>query len=118
MDAVESLKKEGINVGLINKPALNVVDKDMMEEKLASSGICLVVRGAACKNSSLGSKFGNWLLETKHSQGRGSSAKFGHIETHHEGAGGLWEHAFHQGYDDSESVHGKGKSMRSESSLT
>mmetsp|Transcript_14863 Transcript_14863/g.20997 ORF Transcript_14863/g.20997 Transcript_14863/m.20997 type:complete len:688 (-) Transcript_14863:187-2250(-) len=108
LDAVESLKKEGINVGLINKPTLNVADADMME-KLASSGICLVVEPLG-KKTGLGSKFGSWLLATNHAQSGGALAKFGHIATHHEGGGGLWEQAYHQGYD-SESVQARVKSM-------
>ena len=37
----------------------------------------------------LGSKFGTWLLETKHAQNDGKLPKLGRIiATHHEGCGG------------------------------
>mmetsp|Transcript_19386 Transcript_19386/g.29523 ORF Transcript_19386/g.29523 Transcript_19386/m.29523 type:complete len:687 (-) Transcript_19386:105-2165(-) len=109
LDAVVSLKAEGIDVGLINKPTLNVVDEEIME-KLASAPLCLVVEPLGCKTG-LGSKFGSWLLMTKYAQSGGKSlCKFGSIATHHEGCGGLWEQAYHQGFD-SKSVQEKVKSM-------
>lgn len=108
LDAVECLKKEGIDVGLINKPTLNVVDAVMME-KVAASPMCLVVECLGYKTG-LGSKFGSWLLETEHAQTGGDVAKFGRIGTSKEGGGGLWEQAYHQGYD-SESVQRRVKTM-------
>lgn len=30
---------------------------------------------------------------------RGMAPKFARIGVHHEGSGGLWEHAYHQGYN-------------------
>jgi transketolase len=110
LDAVECLKKEGIHVGLINKPTLNVVDHDMMEHIAAqSAGICLVVEPLG-KKTGVGSKFGSWLMETEHAQKGGALPRFGHIGTHREGGGGLWEQAYHQGYD-SVSVQKKVKDM-------
>mmetsp|Transcript_17063 Transcript_17063/g.25080 ORF Transcript_17063/g.25080 Transcript_17063/m.25080 type:complete len:354 (+) Transcript_17063:1142-2203(+) len=113
LDAVECLKKEGIHVGLINKPTLNVVDHDMMERIVAqsagSAGICLVVEPLG-KKTGVGSKFGSWLMETEHAQKGGALPRFGHIGTHREGGGGLWEQAYHQGYD-SVSVQTKIKEM-------
>lgn len=108
LDAVEALKKEGIDVGLINKPTLNVVDDETME-KIAASPLCLVVECLGYKTG-LGSKFGSWLLETEHAQGGGNVARFGRIATAKEGSGGLWEQAYHQGYD-SESVQKRVKTM-------
>jgi transketolase C-terminal domain/subunit len=102
LDAVERLKKDGIDVGLINKPTLNVVDEDMMAQ-IGASPFVLVVEPLSRKNG-LGSKFGTWLLE------RGLSPKYQYIGTAKEGCGGLWEHAYHQGYD-SKSVMEKVKSM-------
>ncbi len=91
LDAVERLKQDGIDVGLINKPTLNVVDEDMMA-KLGASPLVLVVESFNHKTG-LGSRFGTWLLE------RGFSPKFAHLGTHKEGCGGLWEQFPHQGID-------------------
>lgn len=102
VDAVERLKKSGISVGLVNKSTLNVVDEEMMR-KIGKSPFVLVVEPLS-KRTGLGSKFGTWLLE------RGLSPKFGRIGVHREGCGGLWEHAYHQGYD-SVSIQKKIKSM-------
>lgn len=102
LDAVERLKQEGLDVGLINKTTLNVIDEKMME-RLGQSSFVLVVESISIKNG-LGIRFGSWLLE------RGFAPKYANIGTHHEGAGGLWEHAYHQGYD-STSVYNKAKQM-------
>lgn len=96
LDAVERLKKEGINIGLINKPTLNVIDEDMMA-KIGKSPLVLVVESFNRKTG-LGSRFGSWLLE------RGLTPKFAHIATHKEGCGGLWEQFPHQGIEDRKSV--------------
>ena len=91
LDAVERLKKEGIDIGLINKPTLNVIDEAMLA-KLGASPLVLVVESFNQKTG-LGSRFGTWLLE------RGLTPKFAHIGTHKEGCGGLWEQFPHQGID-------------------
>lgn len=91
LDAVERLKLEGIDVGLINKPTLNVIDEDMMA-KIGNSPMVLVVESFNRKTG-LGSRFGSWLLE------RGLTPKYAHIATHKEGCGGLWEQFPHQGID-------------------
>jgi transketolase len=91
LDAVERLKQEGIDVGLINKPTLNVIDEDMLA-KIGSSPMVLVVE-AFNRKTGLGSRFGSWLLE------RGLAPKYAHIGTHKEGCGGLWEQFPHQGID-------------------
>jgi transketolase len=90
-DAVERLNQEGINVGLINKPTLNVIDEAMMA-KIGASPFVLVVE-AFNRRTGLGSRFGSWLLE------RGLTPKFAHLGTHKEGCGGLWEQYPHQGLD-------------------
>ena len=90
-DAVERLKQEGIDVGLINKPTLNVVDEEMMA-KIGASPFVLVVE-AFNRRTGLGSHFGSWLLE------RGLTPKFAYLGTHKEGCGGLWEQYPHQGLD-------------------
>ncbi len=91
LDAVERLKQEGLDVGLINKPTLNVVD----EETMALVGKAPFVLTVECFNrkTGLGSRFGSWLLE------RGYTPKFGYLGTHQEGSGGLWEQFPHQGLD-------------------
>jgi len=91
LDAVERLKQEGIDVGLINKPTLNVVDEEMME-KIGQSPLVVVVE-AFNRRTGLGSRFGSWLLE------RGLTPKYAYLGTYREGCGGLWEQYPHQGID-------------------
>ncbi len=91
LDAVERLKQQGINVGLINKPTLNVVDEEMMA-KIGKAPFVLVVESFN-RRTGLGSRFGSWLLE------RGLSPKFGYLGVHEEGCGGLWEQFPYQGLD-------------------
>ena len=91
LDAVERLRAEGIDVGLINKPSLNVVD----EQSLLAAGespFVLVVESQNVKTG-LGSRYGTWLLE------RRLTPRYAHLGTHRLGAGGLWEHIHHQGLD-------------------
>jgi len=98
LDAVTKLKQEGIDIGLINKPTINTPDRKMMET-LAASPFCLIVEPLGY-NTGLGSKFGTWLLETEYARSqKGTLCKFGRIGTYREGGGGLWEQAYHQGYD-------------------
>jgi transketolase len=91
LDAVERLKQEGLDVGLINKVTLNVVDEDMMA-KVGKAPFVLVTE-AFNRRTGLGSRFGSWLLE------RGYAPKFAFLGTHEEGCGGLWEQFPHQGID-------------------
>ncbi len=89
LDVVMQLKAEGIDVGLINKPTLNVIDEDMME-KIGTSPMALVVETQNSKTG-LGSKYGTWLLE------RGLAPKFGTMGTCKIGQGGLSEQIPFQG---------------------
>lgn len=91
LDAVERLKQQGLDVGLINKPTLNMVDEEMMA-KIGASPFVMVVE-AFNRRTGLGSRFGSWLLE------RGLTPKYAHLGTHKEGCGGLWEQFPHQGID-------------------
>ena len=91
LDAVEKLKAEGIDVGLINKGTLNVVDEETLA-KIGSTPMVLVVESFN-RRTGLGSRMGSWLLE------RGLTPKYGYIGTHIEGGGGLWEQFPHQGID-------------------
>ncbi|MBD2355711.1 transketolase [Tolypothrix sp. FACHB-123] len=91
LDAVERLKQEGLDVGLINKPTLNVVDEEAIA-KIGKAPFVLVVE-AFNRRTGLGSRFGTWLLE------RGLTPKYAHLGTYKEGCGGLWEQYPHQGID-------------------
>jgi transketolase len=91
LDAVMILKEKGVDVGLINKPTLNGVDRDMMKT-LAAAPFVLVAEAWNVKTG-LGSRFGSHLLQA------GFRGKFNHIGTHLEGSGGLWQQMGHQGLD-------------------
>ncbi|KAJ5730324.1 uncharacterized protein N7483_004832 [Penicillium malachiteum] len=89
LDAVERLKQSGIDVGLINKPTLNVVDEDAIKN-YGSSPFVLVVESIAQKTG-LGSRLGTHLLERK------LTPKFKSIGAIKEGCGGLYEQINAQG---------------------
>jgi transketolase len=91
LDAVMRLRERGVEVGLINKPTLNVVDTDMMKT-LAEAPYVLVAEGWNVKTG-LGSRFGSYLLQA------GFKGRFNHIGTHMEGGGGLWQQMGYQGLD-------------------
>ena len=91
LDAVERLRDEGIDLALVNKPTLNVVDEQMLE-KIGRLPFVLVVESLSRRNG-LGSRLGTWLLE------RGYTPRFARLGTHRAGCGGLWEQFAHQGID-------------------
>lgn len=91
LDASEQLKKRGVHVGVINKHTLNKVDEAALA--LVGRSPLVVVVEPFNANTGLGIRFGTWLIE------RGLHPKYAHIGTHREGSGGLWEQAYHQGYD-------------------
>jgi transketolase len=91
LDAVITLQENGANVGLINKPTLNVLDPATMKT-LAAAPFVLVVEGWNVKTG-LGSRFGSYLLQA------GFKGKYNHVGTHQEGSGGLWQQMGHQGLD-------------------
>jgi transketolase len=91
LDAVIRLKDEGVSVGLINKPTLNVYDEAMMQ-RLAAAPFVLVAEGWNVKTG-LGSRFGTELLK------RGFRGRYAHIGVHREGPGGLWQQIVYQGLD-------------------
>ncbi|MBI1373017.1 MAG: transketolase [Phycisphaera sp.] len=91
LDAVERLKADGIDVGLINKPTLNVIDTDMVK-KVGKTGFVLVVESQNVKTG-LGVRYGTWLLKA------GLAPKYDHIGVNKVGNGGLWEHMPYQGLD-------------------
>ena len=91
LDAVIRLQEQGVNVGLVNKATVNVVDQVMME-RLASAPFVLVAEGWNVKTG-LGSRFGSYLLQS------GFKGRYNHIGTRKEGAGGLWQQMGYQGLD-------------------
>jgi len=91
LDAVIRLNEAGVKVGLINKPTINVVDKDTMKT-LAGAPFVLVAEGWNVKTG-LGSRFGSYLLQS------GFKGRYNHIGTHREGCGGLWQQMGNQGLD-------------------
>jgi len=91
LDAVERLRSEGIRVGLINKPTLNVVDEEMMV-KIGRTRFVLVVETQNVKTG-LGVRFGTWLLE------RGHAAVYARMGLTREGRGGLSEQIGYQGLE-------------------
>jgi transketolase len=91
LDAVIGLRDQGVEVGLVNKATLNVVDQSMMQT-LAKAPFVLVVEGWNVKTG-LGSRFGSLLLQ------HGFRGKYDHLGTHLEGSGGLWQQMGYQGLD-------------------
>ncbi len=91
LDVVETLKEEGIHVGLINKPTLNKKDKAMME-KIGKAPFVLLVESQNIKTG-LGSKFGTWLLEA------GYHPLYKRLGVTKHGITGLWEQIEHQKLD-------------------
>jgi transketolase C-terminal domain/subunit/transketolase N-terminal domain/subunit len=89
LHVVETLKKEGIDVGLINKPTLNIVDEEILTT-VGKSGFALVVETQNSKTG-LGARYGTWLLQ------RGLSPAYAHLGTSREGHGGLSEQIPRQG---------------------
>jgi len=89
LDAVNRFKEEGIDVGLINKSTLNVVDEEVIKE-IGSTSFVLVVESLNQKTG-LGSKMGTWLLE------RQLTPRYGYMGTTKEGCGGLSEQIGFQG---------------------
>ncbi len=91
LDAVERLRAQGVDAGLINKATLNVVDEAMLE-KIGSCRWVLVAESLN-QRTGLGIRFGTWLLQ------RGFHPRYDHVGTNREGSGGLWEQMGHQGLD-------------------
>ncbi|MCB9358421.1 transketolase [Candidatus Woesearchaeota archaeon] len=102
LDAVERLKRQGIDIGLINKPTLNIVDIDMM--KILSRKKFILLVESQNQKTGLGIRFGTWLLEA------GFNGKYSHIGTTRLGRGGLWQQMYSQDLDP-ESIIEKVKSI-------
>ncbi len=91
LDAVDRARQEGIDVGLINKPTLNVVDEESMA-RIGKAPFALVVE-TQNETTGLGARFGTWLLT------RGYSPRYAVLATTKGGRGGLNEHLAWQGLD-------------------
>ena len=91
LDAVLNLRDQGIKVGLINKAALNTVDKAMMA-KLAVAPFVLFTEGWNVRTG-LGGRFGTQLLQV------GFKGRYNHLGVYREGCGGLWQQIGYQGLD-------------------
>lgn len=89
LHVVELLKEQGIDLGLINKPVLNIIDESTLA-KVGASPMALVVETQNSKTG-LGIRYGSWLLE------RGYAPKYGYMGTWKDGAGGLSEQIPYQG---------------------
>ncbi|KDN45616.1 Thiamin diphosphate-binding protein [Tilletiaria anomala UBC 951] len=87
--AIDTLRKQGLDVGLVNKSTLNIVDEDVLKE-IGQTGFVIVVESLNEKTG-LGSKFGTWLLQ------RGFTPKFATMGVSKEGCGGLFEQIPYQG---------------------
>jgi len=91
LEAAKRLRAAGFDVGVINKPTLNVVDETVM--RLAgSSRFVLVVESQGFKTG-LGIRYGGWLLS------RGFNPVYDHMGVSKTGLGGIEEHIPHQGLD-------------------
>lgn len=91
LDAVIRLGEQGVKVGLINKPTLNVIDPATM--KLLANAPFVLVAESFNVNTGLGSRFGSDLLKA------GFKGRYNNIGTHKEGPGGLWQQMGYQGLD-------------------
>lgn len=91
LDAVERARAAGLDVGLLNKPTLNVMDEESMT-RLGGAPFVLVVEGQNIRTG-LGSRFGSELLL------RGYTPKYGVMAVSKLGKGGITEHIAQQGLD-------------------
>ena len=91
LDAVLQLRRQGVEVGLINKPSLNLIDEESLA-LVGSSPFVLVVESQNVK-SGLGLRYGGWLLE------RGLHPRYACLGTSRLGRGGIAEQLPNQGLD-------------------
>jgi len=91
LDAVTALKESGIDVGLVNKSCLNVVDEAALAQ-VGKGGFVLVAESQNVQTG-LGLRYGTWLTE------RGFHPRFGRAGTHVRGDGGALEQVVQQGLD-------------------
>jgi transketolase C-terminal domain/subunit len=79
----------GIDVGLINKPTLNLPDPVAID-RIGATHFVLVVEGQN-RQTGLGSRFGSWLLDAGH------SPSYDYMGVVRPGNGGIPEHIPYQG---------------------
>ncbi len=91
LDAVTTLREQGVAVGLINKATLNTYDPETM--KLLASAKFVLVAESFNVSTGVGSRFGTELLKA------GFKGAYSNIGTNKEGCGGLWQQMVHQGLD-------------------
>jgi transketolase C-terminal domain/subunit len=108
LDAVERLKADGIDVGLVNKPTLNVIEEATLA-RIGAGPFVLVAESQNVKTG-LGSRMGTWFLE------RGLAPRFATLGTWRDGDGGLWEQMTHQGID-SDSIRARAAALARRSRL-
>lgn len=89
LDAVDRARAEGIDVGLVNKPTLNVCDCETLG-KVGTSPFALVVEGQN-RLTGLGVRYGTCLLTN------GYAPKYAFMGVTKAGDGGLAEQIPHQG---------------------
>ncbi|MBI4559719.1 MAG: transketolase [Candidatus Hydrogenedentes bacterium] len=88
LDTVDRMRADGMDVGLVNKATLNVVDEATLAQ-VGGTPFVLVVETQNF-NTGLGCRYGTWLLE------RGFAPRFAHMGTARAGNGGLHEHIGYQ----------------------
>jgi transketolase C-terminal domain/subunit/transketolase N-terminal domain/subunit len=91
LHAVETLREGGLDVGLVHKATLNVIDEAALA-RVGKSRFVLVVESQNRKTG-LGARYGSWLLS------RGLHPRYEHLGSTRLGGGGLWEQMTHQGLD-------------------
>jgi transketolase C-terminal domain/subunit len=91
LDAVEQLKKQGLDLGLVNKATLHSIDSDMLK-KVGKSKLVVFVESQN-KKSGFGNRYASALLES------GLTPKFLHLAAVRPGKGGIWEHIPNQELD-------------------
>jgi len=89
LDAVDRARETGIDVGLINKCTLNVVDEATL--RLAGQAPFVLVVEGQNRKTGLGMRYGAWLLE------RGLTPKYAHMGAMRPGHGGIAEQVPYQG---------------------
>jgi transketolase len=91
LDAVTRLREAGLDVGLLNKSSLNLIDEAALA-RVGRSPFVLVAESQNVKTG-LGARFGSLLLE------RGYHPRFARLGTHARGEGGGQEQVAQQGLD-------------------
>lgn len=91
LDALEQLREQGVEMGLVNRPTLHTIDEEMLKN-VGSSRLVVFVESQN-KKTGFGNRYAAALLE------KGYTPKFLHLASTKLGAGGIYEHIPHQGLD-------------------